>query len=166
MRRHSTSALPYGSLMSPDEEKQIGSAATFSALADDVESRKRRLNSELHQEHPFKSQRGAQSNALSTRSRSRSDLSDFSKAISSTEPHFNAGAVFSPKLHSNVFDFNVPQPASLSQRQQPVHPQTAFSDHECTPRCSRCAVDDVKPIEYSSLTINAFKSSAQCNECQ
>lgn len=133
MRRHSTSALPYGSLMSPDEEKQIGSAATFSALADDVESRKRRLNGELHQEHPFKSQRGAQSNAPSTRSRSRSDLSDFSKAISSTEPHFNAGAVFSPKLHSNVFDFNVPQPASLSQRQQPVHPQTAFSDHTNAP---------------------------------
>jgi len=110
--------------LSPEHEKQLFNASLFSTAADGYEPRKRRIIANEASEVPMKALR---SQSMSTRARSRSDLSELAHHLSHIEKKWTVSSLLSPTFQSSQFDFQL-NPASC-QGQTATQPSSfPFSD--------------------------------------
>lgn len=110
----STTHVPFAALVTPEQEKNMNSAATFSMLSDDIECRKRRLLTEMQSPFPLKSHRGDQA-GVAMQARSCSDLPDNS-GMAQSNTSASQATLFSPSVQSGMFEFSVPPPSSFAHR--------------------------------------------------
>lgn len=144
----SGSTIPTPALSS-EHEKQLCNASLFSIAADEFEPRKRRIITNQVSEVPMKALR---SQPMTTRARSRSDLSDIALHLSHIENKWGASSLVSPTYQSSRFDFQL-GPTSC-QTQTPSHTSSfSFSDTATT--------QPVMPPTQSENVISVVPEQAQ-----
>ena len=128
--RNSGQPLSFSALGTPEQERVINSAAAFSTLIDDIESRKRRMKNEIQSALPIKSL-CSEKTGMGMRARSRSELAEVPSSLSNA--NLSTTTAFSPSLQSGVFDFSMPAPSSFptNQNLQPSAP--SFGLQEAAP---------------------------------
>ena len=140
--RNSGQPLSFSALGTPEQERVINSAAAFSTLIDDIESRKRRMKNEIQSALPIKSL-CSEKTGMDMRARSRSELAEVPSSLSNA--NLSTTTAFSPSLQSGVFDFSMPAPSSFptNQNLQPSAP--SFGLQEAAP-----VTHDVNSLPTSS----------------
>lgn len=130
--------------ISQESEKQLYSAALFSSAADNFEPRKRRVIGNQVSEMPMKAPR---SQSISTRARSRSDLSDIALHLSHMENKWGASSMVSPTFQSSQFDFHLGSAPCQGQNQPTQSSAFSFSDAaKGPPMLSSTQPDHVMPV--------------------